>query len=143
MSGKTPALTPARRDAGLRRLRVLNRILIGAAVLATGLLTDVAAKAFPGHKRAVRAGNATQLAAGTTAHRRSHARRHHAARHRRAAHHALSAPAQSPAASPAPAGTATASAPAASPPPSQPTVTQSTPAPAPAPAPAPVVSGGS
>jgi len=43
--------TPARRDAGLRRLRALNRGLIGAAVAGTALLTDVAAHAFPGHKR--------------------------------------------------------------------------------------------
>ena len=48
MSRTMRALTPARRDAGLRRLRTLNRVLVAAAVVATGLLTDVAANAFPG-----------------------------------------------------------------------------------------------
>jgi len=141
MSGTTRALTPARRDAGLRRLRALNRILIGAAVLASGLLTDVAAKAFPGHKRTVRTAPALPASAHTPARHRPH----HARRHRHAARHRLSAPAQAPAATtptpaapaattPAPAAPATTT---AAPPP--PTATQA----APTPAPAPVVSGGS
>jgi hypothetical protein len=139
MSGTTRALTPARRDAGLRRLRVLNRFLIGAAVVATGLLTDVAAKAFPGHKRAVRTSSAARPTFGATSGvTATHHGRHHARRLRHAAHHTLSAPAQAPATSTAPA-----SAPPASTPAPQPTVTQSAPAPAPAPSPAPVVSGGS
>ena len=51
MSRSLRASAHARRDAGLRRLRIVNRVLIGAAVAATGLLTDVTAHAFPGHKR--------------------------------------------------------------------------------------------
>src|ERR1700753_4313244 len=94
MSRTTHAWTPAHRDAGLRRLRTVNRILIGAAVVATGLLTDVAGKAFPGHKRPVRTTVPVHTSSGTTgdAHARRHAhRRHHSV------HHALSAPAQAPA----------------------------------------------
>src|ERR1700761_3343702 len=94
MSGTTRALTPARRDAGLRRLRVLNRILIGAAVLATGLLTDVAAKAFPGHKRAVRVARPAEPASSGATPRHGH---RHGRRHRHAVHHTLSPPAQPPA----------------------------------------------
>ncbi|MGA9859835.1 MAG: hypothetical protein WBQ18_18365, partial [Solirubrobacteraceae bacterium] len=88
--------TARRRDTGLRRLRTVNRVLIAAAVGLTGLLSDVAANAFPGHKR--RAATTSASATGsdpavttTTSHRQ---RRHH---HRRA-HHALSRPAQAPAA---------------------------------------------
>lgn len=45
----------AGRDAGLRRLRLANRVAIGGAVALTALLTDVAANAFPGHRRATHA----------------------------------------------------------------------------------------
>lgn len=140
MSRTTRALTPATRDAGLRRLRTVNRILIAAAVVLTGLLTDVAAKAFPGHKRTVRR-TAVSRTAGVAA---TTAGRHRQRRHRHSAHHALSAPAQAPtstaATTAAPQGT-TPAAPAPAP-----AVTTSAP-PATgaqaAPAPAPVVSGGS
>jgi hypothetical protein len=128
MSGTTRALTPARRDAGLRRLRALNRILIGAAVIATGLLADVAAKAFPGHRRAVRSAAPAQPA---SAHTPARHRPHHVRHRRHAARPALRAPAQAPAATAAPPATSAA--------PQPPTATQA----APAPAPAPVVSGGS
>jgi hypothetical protein len=136
MSRFTRALTPARRDAGLRRLRTLNRLLIGAAVVGTGLLTDVAAHAFPGHKRAVTAKAATASPAVTrraARHGRSHPRRH--ARHNVPG--TLHPPAQPPTTthsathSAAPTAVVTTSAP------------QPAPAPAPAPTPAPVVSGGS
>jgi hypothetical protein len=130
MSRVTRVSTPARRDAGLRRLRTLNRLLIGAAVVGTGLLTDVAAHAFPGHKRAVTAKAATASPPATRRaprHRRSHPGRH-------ARHHApgmLHPPAQPPTTTHSAAPT--------------PVVTTSAPQPAPAPAPtqAPVVSGGS
>lgn len=142
MSRTTRALTPARRDAGLRRLRTLNRILIAAAVVLTGLLTDVAAKAFPGHKRTVRrtAVSRTAGVAATTAGRHRHRER----RHRHSAHHALSAPAQAPTSTAATTAAPQGTAPAAPAP--APAVT--TPAPPAtgaqaAPAPAPVVSGGS
>jgi type IV secretory pathway VirB10-like protein len=38
------------RDSSLRRLSVINRWLIAASVTLTGVLTDVAAHAFPGKK---------------------------------------------------------------------------------------------
>jgi hypothetical protein len=155
-SARTP--TPAGRDAGLRRLRILNRVLVGAAVAGTGLLTDVAAQAFPGHKRVVRPPVAAQPSpspAARPAHRRPAHRRHSAGRrHAPAAHRALTAPAQPPASStsaqatttPAPQATtpspqATTPAPQATTPAPQATVPQ--PQPQPQPQPAPVVSGGS
>jgi hypothetical protein len=58
------------RDAALRRLRNANRWLIAASVAATGVLTEVAAQAFPGRTiktsaatRAVRSGSAGGSAA--------------------------------------------------------------------------------
>jgi hypothetical protein len=144
MSRSKRASTVARRDAGLRRLRTLNRVLIGAAVAGTALLTDVAAHAFPGHKRVVTRTTSAPAPATTTSrpHASRHHRRHHARHH---AHPALRPPAHAPTTSTqsAPAPTTTQSAP-------DPTTTQSAPAPvvttsapAPAPTPAPVVSGGS
>jgi hypothetical protein len=94
MSWATRPLTPARRDAGLRRLRALNRLLIGAAVVATGLFTDVAANAFPGHKRAARSTVATPAATNASPRRP----RGHARPHRHVSHHPLAAPAQTPSA---------------------------------------------
>ena len=134
MGGTRRALTHARRDAGLRRLRVLNRFLVGAAVIGSALLTDVAAKAFPGHKRVLRV---TSPAQGAPSLPTRHRQRRQAPHHRHAVHHMLSAPAHTPAATtPAPAPTTTSEPP--------PTTTQAAaPAPAPAPSPAPVVSGGS
>ncbi|MHB1837893.1 MAG: hypothetical protein ACYCXW_23350, partial [Solirubrobacteraceae bacterium] len=100
MSRRTRSHTPARRDAGLRRLQAINRLLIGGAVAATGLLTDVAAQAFPGHSRVI----ATAATAGETAAGAgtvTSSQRHGS--HRR---HRVTAPAQAPAAtSTAPAGT--------------------------------------
>jgi hypothetical protein len=133
MSRSPRALAHARRDAGLHRLRMFNRMLIGGAVAATGLLTDVTAHAFPGHKRPVTASGsrapapAPVRAPGTEA---RHLSAHHA-RHRRRA--ALRPPAHAPtrAAGTTPQVTTTSAAPAPQP------------APAPSPAPAPTVSGGS
>ncbi len=137
MSRFTRTSTPARRDAGLRRLRTLNRVLIGAAVAGTGLITDVAAHAFPGHKRSVTATAASpsaHVARRTAGENRRHHRRH--ARHH--APGALRPPAHAPttthSAAPTPAPTTSAP---------QPAPTPSAPQPAPQPAPAPVVSGGS
>ncbi len=130
MSRFTRVSTPDRRDAGLRRLRTLNRVLIGAAVAGTGLLTDVAAHAFPGHKRNVTATAAT--ASAPEARRTAGENRRHHGRHAR--HHAprtLRPPAHPPTTTHSATPTAA--------------VTTSTPQPAPqpAPTPAPVVSGGS
>lgn len=133
MSRSLRASAHARRDAGLRRLRIVNRVLIGAAVAATGLLTDVTAHAFPGHKRraiATASPARTPAPARRSGAEARHRRAHHARHHRRPA---LRPPAQAPT-------TATATAP-------QVTTTSAAPAPAPqpapAPAPAPTVSGGS
>ena len=43
--------TPNSRAAALRRLARANRWLLAASVVVTGVLTDVAANAFPGHKK--------------------------------------------------------------------------------------------
>jgi hypothetical protein len=43
------AHTPRTRDAALGRLTRTNRWLIAASTVMTGLLTDIAANAFPGH----------------------------------------------------------------------------------------------
>lgn len=42
------------RDAALRRLTRVNRWMIAGSALLTGVLTDVAANAFPGHKTTAR-----------------------------------------------------------------------------------------
>jgi hypothetical protein len=68
------------RDAALRRLGHLNRWMIAGSAVLTGVLTDVAANAFPGHTRH----------AGATP-RSSTAKRHH-----HAAHKPLTPPAQAP-----------------------------------------------
>lgn len=144
MSGDRSPATPAGRDAALRRLRILNRVLIGSAVAATGLLADVAAKAFPGHRRVVHAPAAAVTRSRVTG--SGHAtRRHprdrpgHVHRTHGAHRGTLAPPAQAPSApaasTPAPAAS-TQAAPATTPAP------PATPQPA-APAPAPVTSGGS
>jgi hypothetical protein len=152
MSRITPIFTPAGRDAGLRRLRVVNRVLIGATVAVTGLLTDVAAHAFPGHRRVVtpRATGAATPATQTGHHARSAAAAHH--RRHGPAHHALRPPRQAPTTATvarprttsAPPQTTQAS-PQTTPAPPQttPAPQAAAPAPQPAPSPAPVVSGGS
>jgi hypothetical protein len=115
------------RDAALRRLRQANRWIAAAAVVGTGALTEVVAKAFAGHtitKRA--AGAATPDRSGTSATGATHRHRH---RRRTGLTPAPVAPAP---VTPAPVS------PTTSP--------SSVPAPvpvAPAPSPAPVVSGGS
>lgn len=109
----------AARDAALRRLAGCNRLLIVGSVLLAGLLTDVAAHAFPGRSPALLKRAAERNAA------RAHAE------HRHLPVHHTRPPART--LGPVP---ATASAPAPAPPPAA--------APAPPPAPAPVVvSGGS
>jgi hypothetical protein len=116
---RSPSLT---RDAALYRMRRINRWMLAGAVVGTGLLTDVAAQAFPGHtiKRAAGSSSGTStVPTATTTHR-------HRTHHR--AHHALKPASQAP-----------------QPQVVEPAPVQSVPVPAPvpAPAPAPVVSGGS
>jgi hypothetical protein len=43
--------TPGTRDAALRRMARTSRWLLGGSVALTGVLTDVAANAFPGHAK--------------------------------------------------------------------------------------------
>lgn len=69
------------RDAALRRLRQANRWLLAGSAILTGVLTDAAANAFPGHTIAKGARAKTAAARG------------------RVAHKPLSAPAQAPQAS--------------------------------------------
>jgi hypothetical protein len=148
MTPSARAFTPAGRDAGLRRLRTANRLLVGASVAVTGLLADVAAQAFPGHKRTVHAAVATRSPTtpnAAPAHHRTAGRPRAHARHARL-HPPAQAPTTSTQQSPGPAPQATAPAPQITNPAPQAT----TPAPqvtaiqAPPPqAPAPVVSGGS
>ena len=156
---RSPSLA---RDAALRRMRRANRWLIAGTVVATGLLTDVAAQAFPG--RTITRSTDPPSAVRTRRPRAHSARQRHRPGTHHAAHHALRPPAQVPAArtqaqtptvaaaAPAPAPTTT-----AAPAPAPPTTAAPTPARAPAPtaaaapvpstpapsAPAPVVSGGS
>jgi hypothetical protein len=145
MSRSERASTVARRDAGLRRLRTLNRVLIGAAVAGTGLLTDVAAHAFPGHKRVVRTttpATSDSVPATSATHRRAN-RRQHRDHPRHHTHPVLQPPAHAPTTVTQSATHTTATQAAPTP---APAVTTSAPqpaAPAPAPTPAPVVSGGS
>jgi hypothetical protein len=138
MGRGTSSFTPAGRDAGLRRLRAFNRLLVAVAVAATALLTDVAAQAFPGHKRVVAAPPSSARAATPRAPARTARRR---TRHRHAGHHRLQPPAQAPTSA-----TTTQSQPVApqapAPQPAAPAPQPAAPAPQPA-APAPVVSGGS
>jgi hypothetical protein len=129
MGRGTSSFTPAERDAGLRRLRAFNRLLAAVAVAATALLTDVAAQAFPGHKRVVAAPPSSARAATPRAPARTARRR---TRHRHAGHHRLQPPAQ------APTSATTTQSQSVAP---QPPAAQAT-GPHPA-APAPVVSGGS
>jgi hypothetical protein len=122
---------PGARDAALRKLRILNRCLIAGSVTLTGVLTDVAAHAFPG--RTIRTAD--------TRHRTPRAGQRAASPRRTA--NPLRAPAQPPQAVNTPPST-TASTPAEAAPPAETTPTQeTTPTPEPAREPAPVVSGGS
>ena len=112
------------RDAAVVRMRRISRWLVAGAVMLTGLLTDVAAQAFPGHSVARRTGTAS-----TTEVRHAHDSTR-VARGHRTKHRPLKPPAHPP-------QTPT----TASQTQSEPQTTAS-PTPAPAPA-APVVSGGS
>jgi hypothetical protein len=142
-----PRDTTLARDAALHRMRRANRWLIAGAVALTGLLTDVAAQAFPGH--AIR--RTTVASTGRAGHgsRTAARRRRHATHHTH--HDALRPPAHPPrshtttsAAQSAPAPATAAPAQSAPAPAPAPAPAQSAPAPAPAPAaPAPVISGGS
>ncbi len=138
------------RDAALRRMHRANRWLIAGTVVATGLLTDVAAQAFPG--RTITRSTDPPTTAQAPRPRAYSARKRHRRETHHAVHHALRPPAQAPtaptqeqtptvaAAAPAPAPTTTAApAPAPAPTPAA-APAPSTPAPT---APAPVVSGGS
>jgi hypothetical protein len=62
--------TPRSRDAALRRLSRVNRWLIAGSAVLTGVLTDVAANAFPGHT--IRKGSARPTARKALAHARRH-----------------------------------------------------------------------
>jgi hypothetical protein len=118
------------RDRSLRRLRTVNRVVIGGSVLLTGLLSDVAANAFAGHTRrasaatipATSGGTATSGSTGSSATAGSTS-----SSRRRSRHHSLQPPAQAPSSQ-----GSTAPTPTAAPQPVAPVVV-----------PAPVVSGGS
>jgi hypothetical protein len=146
--------TSRTRDAALRRLGRTNRWLIGATVLLTGVLTDVAANAFPGHKVTVKRTSAKHAKASST--------KHSAGKHKPLARPAAPPKTTTEAAPQAPAEEASTPAPAESAPaeethaPTQESAPESAPAPAetaspevheaPAPEPEasePVVSGGS
>jgi hypothetical protein len=78
------------RDRSLRRLRTVNRVVIGGSVLLTGLLSDVAANAFAGHTRRASAATIPATSGSTaTAGSTSSSRR-------RSSHHSLQPPAQAP-----------------------------------------------
>ena len=70
--------TPRTRDAALRRLSRTSRWLLAGSAVLTGVLTDVAANAFPGHAKSKTTGKASTKA-------RAHAK-----------HKPLSPPAQAP-----------------------------------------------
>ena len=134
------------RDAALRRMRRANRWLIAGTVAATGLLTDVAAQAFPG--RTITRSTDPPTTAQTRRPRARSAHKRHRPETHHAIHHALRPPAQAPAA-PTQEQTPTVAAAAPAPAPAPAPTTTAAPAAAPAPstpapsAPAPVVSGGS
>jgi hypothetical protein len=136
------------RDAALKRMRRINRWLVAGAVIVTGLLTDVAAQAFPGRTITRSAGSPSTTRPGRAIPAPT------TIRHRPAEHRALKPPTQAPQAQNPPQvvepvagatpslGTQTPAAPT----PAAPTPAAPTPAAAAAPAPvapAPVVSGGS
>jgi len=88
-----PSLT---RDAALARMRRANRWLIAGAVAVTGVLTDVAAQAFPG--RTIRARDNATITAQTDPARAHASHNRHRSATNPASHHALKPPAQPPAA---------------------------------------------
>jgi hypothetical protein len=149
--------SPRTRDVALNRMRRVKRLVVAGSLVLTGVLTDLAAQAFPGHtvKRAALAPPTTPARGAARAHRvRSHHRLRPPAHHPRVHNSAPVAPVQSAPVQSAPVQSAPAqsapvqSAPAQSAPvqsaPAQSAPVQSAPVQsAPAPAPAPVVSGGS
>jgi hypothetical protein len=116
------------RDAALARMRRINRWLVAGAIVATGLLTEAAAQAFPGR-------TITRAEPSSAAHPnvpRTAGPTHRRHRHNIAKHTALTPPAQAP----QPQAQVRTTIPA----PPQPAPTQVAPPPV---APEPVVSGGS
>ncbi len=136
------------RDAALRRLTRVNRWLIAGSALLTGVLTDVAANAFPGHKTTTR-----RPASRRGPHTRAHALKPPSAPPRTTTTQAAPPPETQTQSTPAPAESSPAPAEethTAAPEPTQqapaetPTEThEEAPAPAPERSEAPVVSGGS
>jgi type IV secretory pathway VirB10-like protein len=74
------------RDSSLRKLNIINRWLIAASVILTGVLTDVAAHAFPDKKPAHPGGKATSR----------HSQQHSAKAHSSTPSRKLQPPAQAP-----------------------------------------------
>ncbi|HEV7527432.1 MAG TPA: hypothetical protein VGO29_00895 [Solirubrobacteraceae bacterium] len=138
------------RDSSLRRLSVVNRWLIAASVTLTGVLTDVAAHAFPSKKSS----GSTSKTGGSPAPKHSRAKAH-AAKPSHKLQPPAEAPKAAPQAPPAAQQAAPKAAPAEEPPPAREAAPERQPAPEPAPEPAPaqeapreepsapVVSGGS
>jgi hypothetical protein len=116
------------RDAALARMRRINRWLLAGAIVATGLLTEAAAQAFPSRTITRAEPSAAPQPSVTRTGGATH-RRH---RHNTAKHAALTPPAQVP----QPQAQVQTTTPA----PPQPAPSQVAPAPV---APPPVVSGGS
>src|SRR5271165_3088325 len=59
--------SPRTRDAGLRKIARVRRWLVGGSVALTGVLTAIAANAFPGKTGQSREGHATGTASKETA----------------------------------------------------------------------------
>jgi hypothetical protein len=121
-------------------MRRINRWLVAGAVIVTGLLTDVAAQAFPGRTITRSAGSSSTTRPGRAIPATTRVR------HRPAEHRALKPPAQAPQAQNPPQVVEPVAGATPSPAAQTPTAAAPVAAPAPAPvqvAPAPVVSGGS
>lgn len=80
---------PHTRDSSLRRLTLANRWLLGGSVALTGVLTEVAAQAFPGKAKA---------SSSSSAHHAAHAKTHKA-QPKTTTHKSLAPPAEAPRAS--------------------------------------------
>jgi len=86
------------RDSSLRRLALANRWLIAGSVALTGVLTEVAAQAFPGKAKASSTTSSTQKAKTTT---------HHSSGSHTSTAKALTAPSKAPEATSEPSSSAT------------------------------------
>ena len=64
------------RDSSLRRLSLANRWLLAGSVALTGVLTEVAAQAFPGKAKASSTTSATGKTHAKTQHSPSHTSTH-------------------------------------------------------------------